>query len=82
MKVIVLTWGDLALCSKEQRLLGNKRSEKSAAVVVLVAQTRKDQTEEGNGIIVFASVVQQKSLAGKERIRADRSGTPKGAEAC
>ena len=81
MKVIVLTWGDLALRSKEQRLLGNKRSEKSAAVVVLV-QTRKDQTEEGNGIIVSASVVQQKSLAGKERIRADRSGTPKGAEAC
>ena len=82
MKVIVLTWGDLALCSKERRLLGNKRSEKSAEVVVLVAQTRKDQTEEGNGVIEFANVVQQKSLASKERIRADRGGTPKDTEAC
>ncbi len=82
MKVIALTWGDLALCSKERQMLENIWSEKSAEVVVLGAQTRKDQTEEGNGVIVFASVVQRKSLVGREPVGADRGGTPKGARGC
>lgn len=51
------------------------RSEKSAAVVVL-ENSGKDQTEEGKGVIVFASVVRQKSLASRELTGRDRSGTP------
>ena len=82
MKVIVLTWGDLALGSKEQQMLENIWSEKSAEVVVPARQTGKDRTEEGNGVIVFASVVQQKSLVGREPAGADRGGTPKGACGC
>ena len=40
--------------------------------------TGKGQTEEGIGLIVFASIVQQKSLASRELPVADRGGTPTG----
>lgn len=40
--------------------------------------TGKGQTEEGKGIVVFASIVQQKSLISRELPAADRGGTRKG----
>ncbi len=58
------------------------QSEKSAEVVVLITPMGKDRTKEGNGVIVSANVVQQKSPVGGERVRADRGGTPKGADPC
>ncbi len=38
----------------------------------------KGQTEEGKGLIVFASIVQQKSLVSRELPVADWGGTPRG----
>ena len=79
---VSLTWGDLALCLKGRRVSQDKRSEKSAEVVVLRARESRVHGEGPNrrreGSRQLVSTKQQKSSLEEELAISGRSGTPIG----